>query len=531
MLIDGRTLNEGEVIKTDICILGGGPAGITLANELNGSNLKVVLLDAGGEQYEANIQQFYEADSVPNFYPDPQISRLRFLGGASNHWANNTSPFSPLDFEKRDWIANSGWPIGYDDLAPYYIKAAEYCQTGGDGYSSEYWLPLMELDDLMQEAMYSQLSIAKASLPPTRFYVSHGKSLVESANVYIYKYASVIDLEFDESEKRVVSATFTAYNGKQYKVLSDRFVLSMGGLENARMLLLFNEKYNGRLGNESDNVGRYFMDHPTMNAAHLFSEVTRLDSMSRLEGQRFLVAFFELTEKALREEKLINLRMPVTSVTEYGMSDGISSFHILKNSLIKGELPDYFFTHYGNLILDADMVIEAIARKQFDTKVFDSAKNKPGYQIPMMVEQIPERNNRIHLSAKKDQFDLNKLSIEWNVSEQNRELMWRALEVFARDMGITSIGRLRLLRERASRLFGDQMGFGHHHMGTTRMSDTPENGVVDENCKVFGVGNLYIAGSSVFPTGSHVPPTLTITALSVRLADHLKGIREEYHEQ
>ena len=523
MLIDGRTLNEGEVIKTDICILGGGPAGITLANELNGTTLDVVLLDAGGDQYEAQVQELYEADSVPEFYPDPKISRLRFLGGASNHWANNTSPFSPIDFEKRDWVEHSGWPISYSEMMPYYQKAAMYCQTGDDGYSSEYWLPSMGLTDLLAEAKFSQLGIAKASLPPTRFYASHGKPLVESDNVKLYTYANVVDLEFDESDKRIISVTFTSYNGKKHKVLADRFVLSMGGMENARMLLLFNKKYKNKVGNKNDNVGRYFMDHPTMNAAHLISDVTKLDSMSRFEGQRFLVAFFELSEKALREEELINLRMPVVSATKYGMSDGISSYHILKNALTRGELPDDLFTHYGNLILDADMVIEAIARQQFDTKIFESAKDKLGYQIPMMIEQLPERNNRIYLSSKKDEFGLNKLSIDWQVSERNRELMWRSLEVFARDMGITSIGRLRLLKERASRLFGDQMGFGHHHMGTTRMSDTPENGVVDKNCKVFDVGNLYVAGSSVFPTGSHVPPTLTISAMSARLADHLKS--------
>lgn len=522
MLIDGRTLDNGEVIDTDICILGGGPAGITLANELNGSNLNVVLLDAGGEQYEAEVQELYEADSVPAFYPDPKISRLRFLGGASNHWANNTSPFSSIDFEKRSWIEHSGWPVTYSEMAPYYQKAAQYCQTGDDGYSSQHWLPLLGLTDLMAEAKFSQLGIAKASLPPTRFFVSHGKPLIESDNVNVYKYASVIDIEFDETEKRITSVTFTTYNGNKHKVVADKFVLSMGGMENARMLLLFNKKYKNKLGNANDNVGRYFMDHPTMNAAHLISDVAKLDSMSHFEGQRFLVAFFELTEKALKEEELINLRMPVVSGTDYGMSDGISSFHILKNALIKGELPEDLFTHYGNLILDADMVIEAIARKQFDTKIFDSAKNNSGYQIPMMVEQLPERDNRIYLSAKKDKFGLNKISIDWKVSERNKELMWRSLEVFARDMGITSLGRLRLLKERASRLFGDQIGFGHHHMGTTRMSDTPVNGVVDKNCKVFDVKNLFVAGSSVFPTGSHVPPTLTISALSVRLADHLK---------
>lgn len=523
MLIDGRTLTENQVIQTDICILGGGPAGITLANELNGTGSDVVLLDAGGEQFDANVQAFYEADSFPRHYPDPKISRLRFLGGASNHWANNTSPFSPIDFEKRAWIEHSGWPIEYDDIAPYYLKAAEYCQTGDDGYSNEVWLPIMGLTDLMTEAKFSRLGIAKASLPPTRFFASHGKPLIESENVFLYKYASVVDVEFDETEKRIVAATFATYNGKTHRVVADRFVLSMGGMENARMLLLFNNKYNNKLGNSNDNVGRYFMDHPTMNAAHLISDVSKLDSMSRFDGQRFLVAFFELTEKALKDEELINLRMPVVSGTEFGMSDGISSFHIMKNALTRGELPEELFTHYGNLILDADMVIEAIARKQFDTKIFESAKNKLGYQIPMMVEQIPERGNRIYLSSKKDELGLNKLSVDWRVSERNQELMWKSLEIFARDMGITSLGRLRILKERASRLFGDQTGFGHHHMGTTRMSDTPEDGVVDKNCKVHGVDNLFVAGSSIFPTGSHVPPTLTISALSVRLAEFLKS--------
>ena len=524
MLIDGRVLNKGEVIKTDICVLGGGPAGITLANELNGSSLNVVLLDAGGEQYEAHVQELYEADRVPKFYPDPKISRLRFLGGASNHWANNTSPFSPIDFEDRGWIEHSGWPISYDEIAPYYLKAAHYCQTGGDGYSSEYWLPKMGLTDLLTEAKFSRLGIAKASLPPTRFYVSHGAPLVESNNVQLYKYACVVDLEFDESEKSIVSATFTSYNGIRHRVVAEQFVLSMGGLENARMLLLFNEKYKKRLGNASDNVGRYFMDHPTMNAASLLSDIDGLGSMGRLEGQRFLVAFFELTQKALKDNELINLRMPLTSATKYGMSDGISSFHILKNALTKGQLPDDIFTHYGNLVLDADMVIEAIARKHFDTKIFDSAREKTGYQIPMMIEQIPERENRIYLSSKKDKFGLNKISIDWQVSERNKALMWRSLEVFARDMGITSIGRIRLLKERSARLFGDQLGFGHHHMGTTRMSKTPAEGVVDKNCKVFDVENLFIAGSSVFPTGSHVPPTLTIVALAIRLAETIKEI-------
>ena len=525
MLIDGRQLTSSQTINTELCILGGGPAGITLANELKSAFDNIVLLEAGGEQYETEIQALYEADSFPEFYPDPKVSRLRFLGGASNHWANNTSPFSKIDFEVREWVANSGWPVSYDEFHPYYEKAAQYCQTGNDGYDTHDWMPKLQLGSLVKEAKFSRLAIAKASLPPTRFYISHGQPLVESSNVSIYKYASLVDIEFDEIQKRIISATFTSYTGVQHKVIADKFVMNLGGLENARMLLYFNQKYNNKLGNHNDNVGRYFMDHPTMNAAHLISDEKALNSMSILDQSRYIVSFFELQQQTLKDNETINLRMPVVGASEYQLSDGISSFHILKNAFSHGELPDQFFTHIGNLVFDADMVIEAIARKEFDTKLFDSAQDRVGFQIPMMVEQLPERDNRIYLSSQKDRLGIPKLSIEWKVSQANKDMMWKSLELFARDMGIMSLGRLRLLRERSSRLFGDQMGFGHHHMGTTRMSENEAHGVVDKNCQVFGVDNLFIAGSSVFPTGSHVPPTLTITALAVRLADYLKETR------
>lgn len=126
MIINARKLTESTHIDADICIVGAGAAGITLANELKEQFANVVVLEAGGEQYEQSIQDYYDAHTVSPFYPDPKDSRLRFLGGATNHWANNTSPFEPIDFEKREWVKNSGWPITYKDIEPFYAKAAMY---------------------------------------------------------------------------------------------------------------------------------------------------------------------------------------------------------------------------------------------------------------------------------------------------------------------------------------------------------------------------------------------------------------------
>ncbi len=137
------------------------------------------------------------------------------------------------------------------------------------------------------------------------------------------------------------------------------------------------------------------------------------------------------------------------------------------------------------------------------------------------MEQTPSRNNRVRLGQAKDRLGLRKVLVDWTLEQHDIDMMWAGLLLLGKEFGVHSLGRLRLLKEQSERMFADQMGFGHHHMGTTRMASDERTGVVDRNQLVFGTTNLYVAGSSVFTTGSHVPPTLTIVALSLRLADHL----------
>jgi choline dehydrogenase-like flavoprotein len=524
MLINSNDLSTNELIETHICIMGGGVAGITLANELSEQFSDVVLLESGGEHYDQDSQNLYQANKYPSYYPDPSVSRLRFLGGASNHWANNTSPLSAIDFEKREWVPNSGWPINYQTFSPYYEKAAQYCQTGDDGYSNKIWLPKLKKESLLKGAQFSELAIAKASLPPTRFYASYGESLKNSNNVTVYTYANITNVEFEPSTQKINKAIFTNPKGKKFTVSASAFIMCFGGIENARMLLHFNAMNMNLLGNQHDNVGRYFMDHPTCNAAHIYSNNPELEGLSLTEKNRYIVSFFQLQDKALREHQTLNVRMPLSAASKYNMSNGISSYHVLQNSLSANATPDNFGTHLTNLVTDLSMVIEAVSRKSFDTKIFDSAEQNAGFEIPLMMEQTPDKDNQVTLSRKLDKYGIPKVNINWRLNSQDIDFLWKTLELVGRDLGALSLGRMRLLKERSSRLFGNQMGFGHHHMGTTRMAENETKGVVDSELKVFGTDNFYIGGSSVFPTGGHVPPTLTIVALSIRLADHLKGI-------
>lgn len=521
MVIDIDKLDNKLLINSDICIMGGGVAGITLANELKKHHTNIVIIESGDEVINPDTQNLYSGNVVNKLYPDPEYSRLRMLGGSSNHWENNTSPLDKIDFEKRDWVDNSGWPIELSDLESYYLKAGDYCGTKSDGYDTKTWASRLKQEVLGNSQNIIETGIAKVSIPPVRFYSSYGDDLSEAKNVRIYKNSNVVDIEYDSSKEKIEKIYFETMPGKRYTVASKVFIMCFGGLENARMLLHFNKNNADKIGNHYDNVGRYFMDHPVVRAGQLFpNDIERfsLYSGNNLKD-RIVLGYFKLSEKTLNKNKINNIRIPLVPNTEYIMSDGISSSHILSDALSKGEFPDDFSSHITNILKDIDMIAEGISRKKFNKVLFDKSDQIYGYQLPIMLEQTPDRNNRVMLGNSQDKYGINKILIDWKLKENDKENLWKALEIVAQQFGAESLGRIRLLKERSSRIWGDQLGFGHHHMGTTRMSSHYKNGIVDKNHLVFSTKNLFMGGSSVFPTGGHVPPTLTIVAMSIRLAD------------
>jgi len=509
--------------EADICILGGGVAGIVLASELKERFNKIIVIESGTENYTPEAQELYKPQEAPSLGPSPAFSRLRFLGGTSNHWENNTSPLSPIDFEHRDWIPNSGWPIKFDELKPYYVKAQNYCGVDSDGYSTTQWSNRLGSSDLLLNSKKMQTKIAKLSIPPVRFYDEHGKKLIQDDNVIIYKNANLVDIDFNLETKKISTAFVQSNNGKKGNIQASIFILCLGGIENARMMLIFNEKFKNKLGNQNGNVGRYFMEHPTPKAAQLFVEDDSIFDFYKFNNQstKFVQAYMELSPNQLALHQTTNLRIPLIPASNFIMSDGISSSHILKNSLSDGELPDNFGSHLYNVLSDLGMVIEGVSRKKYDQRLFDSADKVGGFQLPMMMEQTPDRNNRVYLGSTKDRLGLKKILMDFHISQADKNRVWKTLDIVANEVGAINLGRLKQLRERSDRMWSDQLGFSNHHMGTTRMSNSESDGVVDKNSLVFGTANLFIAGSSVFPTGGHVPPTLTIVALAIRLSNFL----------
>jgi choline dehydrogenase-like flavoprotein len=171
------------------------------------------------------------------------------------------------------------------------------------------------------------------------------------------------------------------------------------------------------------------------------------------------------------------------------------------------------------------MVIEAVSRKKFDKKLFDSASDMCCFEMTMMMEQTPHWGNRVRLGNEHDINGVKKIVIDWQLHEEDKQRVWNSLDLVARGVGANNMGRVKVLKERSERLWASQLGFSQHHMGTTKMGTSIDDSVVDKNLKIHNTNNFYVAGSSVFPTGGHVPPTLTITALAIRLARHLEQIK------
>jgi choline dehydrogenase-like flavoprotein len=167
-------------------------------------------------------------------------------------------------------------------------------------------------------------------------------------------------------------------------------------------------------------------------------------------------------------------------------------------------------------------VAEAVSRKVLNKRLFDSADDRDFFMFDTMIEQTPDPDSRVTLGPAVDRLGQRKAVLNWRLSDGDKQNLWRCFELIAAEFGRTGMGRLRLFDDQPERIWDELLSFGYHHMGTTRASDDPKTGVVDANLRVHGMSNLYVAGSSVFPTGGHVPPTFTIVALAVRLAAHLK---------
>lgn len=506
MHIDARTLANGSLLEGDLCIVGAGAAGITIAREWIGSHRKVLLLEGGGLQYEPAMQDLYRGEIVGLPYFPLEAARLHFFGGTTGHWAGWCATFDAIDFEKRDWVPHSGWPIRREHLDPFYVRAQPLLQLGPYEYTAAPWqrrdpaLVPLALDPRVVWTKMWQFS------PPTRFGTTYRDAIFGARNIELYTHANVCEIEPNDAVTAVQGLRVRCLDGKELQVRARHYVLACCSIQNARLLLA------SGLGNAHDLVGRFFMEHIEMPGGHLVLAASPTAGMKMYEwtyGVTKARGELALEAAVQRERRMLNGTVSLAP----GDPDEVAK------STFQAMPPDVVAT-----------MRESDERARPDSPAAAAVATPPVgrgerfFHVITRQEQSPNPRSRVSLSAERDALGMPRVKLDWRLTDLEKHTFRAFYEVLGREFGRSGLGRVQVLDWITSADPGwpSTLSGGWHHMGTTRMHESPRWGVVDPNCQVHGLANLSIAGASVFPTGGGVNPTLTLVALSLRLSDTLK---------
>jgi choline dehydrogenase-like flavoprotein len=509
MHVDARNIDNGSLIEGDICIIGSGAAGISMALEWMNTPYKVILLEGGGFEYDDKVQQLYAGKTTGQHYFPLVSCRLHYFGGTTGHWAGWCSTLDAIDFKKRDWIPHSGWPIKREDLDPFYARAQKNVDLGPYNYSVDFWQkqdPSMVPMPLDKNVVWNKMWQFS---PPTRFGEKYKNTIVNAKNIHLYTYANVVNIKANENVSSIREVTVKNYAGKEHTVRAKYFVLACCTIQNARLLLASNQQAPKGLGNDNDLVGRFFMEHIEIKAAELWLE--KPDPMQ--------LYMWEWGKTKARAELAISAQKQ----EEYKILNGTTALSPLELAKTEPSMIE---------IWSEDEKKNMERMQSFDKKgdngeaKVPQAKAYQSFQLFTRIEQAPNPNSRVTLDTEKDSLGMPRATLHWELTPFEKRSIRQLYKLIGQEVGRTGIGRVRLmeyLRDEKDNSWPDFTGGGWHHMGTTRMNDDPKQGVVDANCKVHGINNLFVAGASCYVTAAAPNPTLTLIALTIRLSDYLKS--------
>ncbi len=532
MIRDVDQLEDGAVIHAEVGVVGAGFAGIDLALRLGGAGVRVALLESGGLDFDPAVQQLAREDSVgkPVRAPSPDSpftpylparfrgeSRLRQFGGTSNIWTGKWRRFDAFDLAERPWIPASGWPIGYDELARYYARVGE-----------EYGLGDAEAFERRPEVRRARQRLAEHGLDlsfhyweaaPTRPGVDRREQLEASDTIEVHLGASATEIVLDDAGETVANITFRTLDGRTVDLVADRFVLATGGLEAPRLLLASNRQRLAGIGNEHGLVGRFHMDHPKSKRAtlHPGPELSTIEPWTRTGPRPRFHVSIELADEVQRELAVLDHAVYLSPVYRYQVGYPDAEVSALRDAVRTRRLLAALRAA-GRLLLAPRSVARVLQRTWYR----DRGGPVAHYTASMYVEQAPNPDSRLGLADEVDAVGVPRLVVDWRLNDLDRRSFETVLAELARRLEAAGLGKLDLGTEEPSL---DTWVDAAHHIGATRMSSSPEDGVVDPDGRVFGTDNLYVASSSIFPTGHSAAPTLTILALTARLADHLLATR------
>ena len=524
MFVDARSVTAGSVIETEVCIVGSGAAGITLAREFTRSKFRVIVLESGGAEPEQATQDLYAGSDIGRPYDLFTASRLRYFGGTTNHWGGVWCDMpNSLDFEMREGVPYSGWPFSLSYLEPWYRRAQPVLKLGPYGYALSDWgIAGTDIPEPFRGPHFVCQVLQQG--PATRFGREYGPELRQAQNLSVYFHANALRFDVCENGGAVRQVNVGVLPDRRFTVRARIYILAAGGIENARLLLLSESEAGVGLGNHHDLVGRFFMLHLEYSGGIIvlgdpYADLTFQTGEQGARYNHLGVSRRFVSYISLSNETKCQLKLPAFRVRfQYPR---IPELDALRRLIYRTDGGVDILHDLGSVIRKLPGVATYIARRMV------YGRNLP--PVPMAAvplnctsEQMPNPDSRIGLGEDLDVFGLRKVIINWRLTAEDKRGMVTANRLLETELGRGGFGQLQsTVPEDGSEWPSDMRG-DQHHMGTTRMQRDPSMGVVDENCRVHGVTNLYVTGSSVFPTSGTFNPTLTIVALALRLADHIK---------
>jgi choline dehydrogenase-like flavoprotein len=508
-------------------VVGAGFAGLELTHYLERHGMRVVLLESGRLDFDPKTQQLAHVHSVgkPIREPDPEHelppylkpevrgeARIRQFGGTSNTWTGKWRIFDALDFEKRPWVPHSGWPVTLEELRPFYAAAVR-----------DYGLA--EFDEFERSEGVRRLRTAATrgglevschvwQNKPLRLARRFASELSQAKLVDVVLGANATEIILDDGLERVTSIAFRSLEGRRHEVQAEDFVLAVGGMEGPRLLLASSNQLAAGVGNEHDLVGRFHANHPKHKQGVLWpsrelASPTKVGTADHMRPSYH--ATFQLSHKEQRERAVLNHALRLIPKYRYDVGYPAERARALRDG-VRGRSPSR--TARGALALAKSP--RSLGKVMSKTLHRGHRGRLDHYALTMYVEQAPNPESRVYLAAERDPLGMPKLVVDWRLNSLDRESFERTLQGLREGFDRAGLGRLDFQSVTVDDTFD-----AAHHIGATRMATTPTAGVVDPDCRVFSTQNLFIASSSVFPSGSSMAPTLTIVALARRLGEHL----------
>ncbi len=548
MTSDGRDRTPSE--RVDACVVGSGPAGALVARELAAAGHEVVVLEAGpwfdredrlkrmerairpafdgGDVWEMGGERDAYSSTGDRHYPLNR-ARVKGVGGSTLHWQGMVMRLHEDDF-RRATVDGVGvdWPLSYDDLRPFYADAEAALGVAGASDNPfapprEEPFPMPAFEPSYSDALFAEacerLGVATHTVPNARnsephdgrsacagygtckpvcpsgakYSADHTADAAVEAGARLIDRAPVQRLVPSRDGSTVEAAVYATPDGREHRQAARQFVVAAGGVETPRLLLLSADADRGHpdgLANGSGWVGRGFMDHLFVGAGGRLDEPTRQNHIGFLTSESH--AFYDDPGRA----------------TE-GADGGIPG-----SDADLGPFKLEFLNYAGPSPVELAMDAE-----EFGDDLLDGLQGAYGTHIAMggLVGQLPRKENRVTLDPSRTDDHGNPVpDVQWSLDARTERTMERALDI-----------QVRIMRELGatveSTVTPDGTGPAYHQMGATRMHADPAAGVVDARLRTHELSNLSLVGSSTFPTGGAMNPTLTIAALALKCASHLRA--------